>query len=142
MSNLLTDTKSISQNDAGTDAVLNLNVDDLNWQGNQSTSLCDRFQIHMFTEEFEQTEKKVKQAEQENIDGIFENVMFQNETGNNENEQIFETVMAADTDVIIKADYISEGVKSFDFFAFFYIFCGIAIAGGILWLIDRRRKRK
>lgn len=142
MSNLISDTNSVSQNDAGTDAVLNLNVDDLNWQKKQLTSLCDRFQIHMFTEEFEQAEQKVKQDEQETIDGIFENVMFQDKTGNDENEQIFATVMAADTDVIIKADYTSEGAKSFDFFAIFYIFCGIVVAGGILWVIDRRRKRK
>ena len=142
MSDLISDNNSVSQNDAGSDAVLNLNVDDLNWQGKQSTSLCDRFQIHMFTEEFEQAEQTVKKAEQENIDGIFENVMFQDETGNNENEKIFATVMSADTDVIVKADYTSEGVKNFDFWAIFYIFCGIAVAGGILWLIDRRRKKK
>lgn len=142
MSELMSDNNSVSQNDAGSDAVLDLNVDVLNWRGKQSTSLCDRFRIHMFTEEFEQAEQAVKREEQENIDHIFENVMYQDEIGSDENEQIFASVMAADTDVIIKADYTSESVKVFDFFAFFYILCGIAVAGGILWLIERRRKKK
>jgi len=142
MSELMSDNNSVSQNDAGSDAVLDLNVDVLNWRGKQSTSLCDRFRIHMFTEEFEQAEQAVKREEQENIDHIFENVMYQDEIGSDENEQIFASVMAVDTDVIIKADYTSESVKGFDFFAFFYILCGIAVAGGILWLIERRRKKK
>lgn len=142
MENLSSNVNTISSNDIDTDTVLNLRTDDLNWKGKQSSSLCDRFQIHMFTEEFEQAEQDVRQSEQEDKAIVFENIMFQELSDSNETEQIFETVMTAETEAIIKADYVTESKNGFDFSVFFYIFGGIAIAGLVLCFIERRRKRK
>lgn len=141
MGNLSSKTDTVSSNDINTDAVLNLRTDDLNWKGKQSSSLCDRFQIHMFTEEFEQAEQDVARLEQENNATVFENIMLQEVNDNSETEQIFETVMNAETETIIKADYVLNNENGFDV-SVFYIFGGIAIAGLVLWFVERRRKRK
>lgn len=142
MDNIWSNASSVSNNDIDSDAALNLRTEDLNWQGEQFTSLCDRFQIHMFTEEFEQNEQNVREMEQENKVIIFENVMYQEAASSNETEQIFETIMNAETEKVIKADYITGSKSNFDFTVFFYIFGGIAIAGLALLLFGRRRKRK
>lgn len=139
--NLSSKADTVSSNDINTDAVLNLRTDDLNWKGKQSSSLCDRFQIHMFTEEFEQAEQDVARLEQENNATVFENIMFQEANDNSETEQIFETIMNAETETIIKADYVMKNKNGFDV-SVFYIFGGIAIAGLVLWFVERRRKRK
>ncbi len=141
MGNLSSKTDTVSSNDINADAVLNLRTDDLNWKGKQSSSLCDRFQIHMFTEEFEQAEQDVARLEQENNANVFENIMLQEVNDNSETEQIFETVMNAETETIIKADYVLNNKNGFDV-SVFYIFGGIAIAGLVLWFVERRRKRK
>lgn len=142
MDNIWSNASSVSNNDIDSDAALNLRTEDLNWQGEQFTSLCDRFQIHMFTEEFEQNEQNVREIEQKNKVIIFENVMFQEAADSNEAEQIFEAIMNAETEEVIKADYITESKYNFDFSVFFYIFGGIAIAGLVLLLFGQRRKRK
>lgn len=140
--NLTTDTGSVSQNDMDPDAALDLRVEDLNWQEKQSTSLCDRFQIHMFDKIFEQAEQEVTKRDQESRTAVFENVLSGEENGNLENEQIFETVMGLEMETVIKSDYRTAGADHFDFLPFMYIFGGIAAAGIILWLIGHRRKKK
>lgn len=140
--NLTTDTGSVSRNDIDPDTALDLRVEDLNWQEKQSTSLCDRFQIHMFDEKFEQTEQEVTKREQESRTAIFEDVLSGEEMGNYENEQAFETVMETEMETVIKADYRTAGVNHFDILPFMYLFGGIAVAGIILWLIGRRRKKR
>lgn len=139
---LTTDTDSVSQNDIAPDAALDLRVEDLNWQGKQSTSLCDRFQIHMFNEEFEQAEQEVAKREQESRTAVFEDVLSGEEAANYENELVFETVMGTEMETVIKSDYRTAGTHRFDFLPFMYILGGIAVAGIILWLIGHRRKKK
>ncbi len=138
----IVDTDSVSQNNIGPDAALDLRVEDLNWQEKQSTSLCDRFQIHMFNKKFEQTEQEVIKKEQDSRTAIFEDVLFGEETGNYENEMVFETVMGTEMEAVIKADYKTTGANHFDFLPFIYIFGGIAAAGIVFWLIGYRRKKK
>lgn len=134
---------SVSENSTNPEAVLNLRVEDLNWQGQQSTSLCDRFQVHMFTEEFEQTEEQVRQTEQQSREEIFADVMLTQEGfDNGEKEQIFQAVMVADTEAVIKFDYTQDVAGKFDISAYLYIFVGILIAGVVFWLVGRRRKKK
>lgn len=132
---------AVSENGMEKDAELKLDIDDLNWQGEQTTSLCDRFQIHMFTEEFEYVEDVIEQEEYEDKQEIFGYVM--DEAGNvDENEQIFSTVMATETELIIKANYTEEAKSGLSIWAFIYVMCGISVAGIVLWLIEYRRKRK
>lgn len=133
---------SISENAMDEDAALNLNVDDLNWQGKQTTSLCDRFGVHMFTEKFRQAEIGVRQEEKELAEDMFESVMFREEPIDNGMEEIFDTVMAAETEVIIKADYGIDTTAAFDIASLLYILGGIMAAGVVLWLVERRRKKK
>lgn len=140
--NLTIGADSVSQNDIDPDTALDLRVEDLNWQEKQSTSLCDRFQIHMFDKRFEQAEQEVAKREQENRTAVFEDVLSGEENGNYENEQIFETLMGAEMETVIKADYKASEANYFDLWPFIYIFGGIAAAGIIFWLIGHRRKKK
>lgn len=140
--NLTIGAGSVSQNDIDPDTALDLRVEDLNWQEKQSTSLCDRFQIHMFDKRFEQAEQEVAKREQENRTAVFEDVLSGEENGNYENEQIFETLMGAEMETVIKADYKASEANYFDLWPFIYIFGGIAAAGIIFWLIGHRRKKK
>lgn len=142
MDKLWSNVSSVSNNDIDSDTALNLRTEDLNWQGEQFTSLCDRFQIHMFTEEFQQIEQNVRETEQESKVTVFENVMFQEKADYDGADQIFEAVMDAETETIIKADYTTESKYSFDFSVFFYIFGGIVVAGLALLLFGQGRKRK
>lgn len=138
----IVDTGSVSQNDIDPDTALDLRVEDLNWQEKQSTSLCDRFQIHMFNKKFEQAEQEVTKREQESRTAIFEDVLSGEEAGNYENELVFETVMGTEMETVIKADYKTAGANHFDFLPFMYVFGGIATAGIVLWLIGYRRIKK
>lgn len=140
--NLTIGAGSVSQNDIDPDTALDLRVEDLNWQEKQSTSLCDRFQIHMFDKRFEQAEQEVAKREQENRTAVFEDVLSGEENGNYENEQIFETLMGAEMETVIKADYKASEANYFDLWPFIYIFGGIAAAGILFWLIGHRRKKK
>lgn len=133
---------SVSRNDIDPDAALDLRVEDLNWQKKQSTSLCDRFQIHMFDKEFEQAEQEVTKREEESRAAIFEDVLSGAEIGNYENEQVFETVMETEMETVIKTDYGTAGNNYFDILPFVYLLGGIAAAGIVLWLIGHRRKKK
>lgn len=142
MTNPILHPSSVSANAVDEDAVLNLNVDDLNWQGKQTTSLCDRFGVHMFTEKFRQAEIRLRQEEKEMAEDMFESVMFREEPIDSGMDQIFDTVMAAETEVIIKADYSTDTAAAFDIAALFYILGGIMAAGVVLWLVERRRKKK
>ena len=138
----IVNTGSVSQNDIDPDTALDLRVEDLNWQEKQSTSLCDRFQIHMFDKKFEQAEQEVTKKEQESRTAIFEDVLFGEEIVNYENEQVFETVMGTEMETVIKSDYRTAGANHFHFLPFMYVFGGIAAAGIVLWLIGHRRKKK
>ena len=140
--NLTIGAGSVSQNDIDPDTALDLRVEDLNWQEKQSTSLCDRFQIHMFDKRFEQAEQEVAKREQENRTAVFEDVLSGEENGNYENEQIFETLMGAEMETVIKADYKVSEANYFDLWPFIYIFGGIAAAGIIYRLIGHSRKKK
>lgn len=143
MSDFLLDPDSISANSTDPDAILNLNVDDLNWQGQQSTSLCDRFQIHMFTEKFKQSEEQVRQEEKKSCDTVLLGIMADRDKGKDEEtEQIFQTVMAADGEAVIKFDYSQNTGESFDISAYLYILGEIVIAGAVLWLVERKRRKK
>lgn len=140
--NLEMNNGSVSQNDIEPDAALDLRVEDLNWQEKQSTSLCDRFQIHMFGKEFEQTEQEVIKREQESRAAIFEDVLSGVGNGNYEKEQIFETVIGTEMDTVIKTDYKTAKASRSDILPVIYLFGGIAVAGIALWLMGYRRKRK
>lgn len=142
MNSFISNITSVSENDVNPEAVLELRVDDLNWQGKQVTSLCDRFQIHMFTEEFEEAQERVLQMEKKEENRLFCNVMYQEEVQNQEIEEIFDRVMAKNTETIIKTDYSKEDASHFDFGAFIYLFAGIVVTGTILWLLRQRRKKK
>ena len=82
---------------------LNLDTEILQKNENISTSLCDRFGIHMYTLEFMEREKRYQEKQQEKEDHIFSNVF--NNPEKEMTDIAFERVIQAETTAVIKAEY-------------------------------------
>ena len=132
---------TISDNSVSDDAELDIQVTDLNWQGKQTTSLCDRFGLHMFTEAFKQGEEKVIQEEQAEKELIFTEVLNHSEP-ESMNDQVFTSVMSAEVEVVIKEDYAQTDSGGIGVSDILYMILGIVIAGIVIWFINRRKKNE
>ena len=82
---------------------LNLDTEILQKNENISTSLCDRFGIHMYTSEFMEQEKAYQEEQEEKNNEIFLNVL--NNPEKEITETAFQRVMQADTTAVIKTEY-------------------------------------
>ena len=82
---------------------LNLDTEILQKNENISTSLCDRFGIHMYTLEFMEHEKRYQEKQQEKEDEIFSNVL--NNPEKEMTDTAFKRVIQAETTAVIKAEY-------------------------------------
>lgn len=132
---------TISDNSVSDDAELDIQVTDLNWQGKQTTSLCDRFGLHMFTEAFAQGEAKVAQEEQAEKELIFTEVLNHSEP-ESVNDRVFTSVMGAEIEVVIKEDYAQTDSGGIGVLDILYMILGIVIAGIVIWFINRRKKNE
>lgn len=117
---------------------LQIQVETISEQKEVSSSLCDRFGIHMFTEEFIEAEGKLAASESSEKQAILENVMMNMEDYTLLDD--LQTVMKAKTETIIKKDYENEkGTESFTILAAYGI-VGAVLAGCVLFYIDKFRK--
>ncbi len=132
---------TISDNSVSDNAELDIQVTDLNWQGKQTTSLCDRFGLHMFTESFKQGEEKVIQEEQAEKELIFTEVLNHSEP-ESVNDRVFTSVMSAEVEVVIKEDYAQTDSGGIGVLDILYMILGIVIAGIVIWFINRRKKNE
>ena len=118
---------------------LELQTDILGNQTPITTSLCDRFGIHMYSEEFLKKEQayKEKQATEwsNNLSCVLENER------KDEMESVFQTVISTQSETVLKSDYgVENNEKTNTVFMSFYILLGIVIAGVVLFYIEKRRK--
>lgn len=132
---------TISNNSVSDDAELDIQVTDLNWQGKQTTSLCDRFGLHMFTEAFKQGEEKVIQEEQAEKELIFTEVLNHSEP-ESMNDRVFTSVMSAEVEVVIKENYAQTDSGEIGVSDILCMILGIVIAGIVIWFINRRKKNE
>lgn len=119
---------------------LNLDTEILQKNENVSTSLCDRFGIHMYTSEFMEQEKAYQQGQQEKNNEIFSNVL--NNPERNITETAFQRVIQADTTAIIKAEYNENIQNTSQYMNIAYGLSGAILAGVVLFFIERYRRKR
>ncbi len=119
---------------------LKLDTDVLEKDENMSTSLCDRFGIHMYTQEFLEKEQAYKEKQKEKNNEIFSNVLH-NEKKDSA-EQAFQTVIQANTTEVIKAEYRENQGTAGQYANFAYGVTGALMAGVVLFFIERYRKKR
>lgn len=119
---------------------LNLDTEILQKNENVSTSLCDRFGIHMYTSEFMEQEKAYQQGQQEKNNEIFSNVL--NNPERNITETAFQRVIQADTTAIIKAEYNENIQNNSQYMNIAYGLSGAILAGVVLFFIERYRRKR
>lgn len=118
---------------------LELDTEVLQKEDHVSTSLCDRFGIHMYSEEFLQKEQAYKQQKKETEEEIFEKVL--NNERNSEAEETFQRVIQAEGTAVIKAEYKGTQEKDSLWLSAFYVLAGALIAGIVLFFIDKKRRK-
>lgn len=119
---------------------LNLDAEILQKNENISTSLCDRFGIHMYTLEFMEREKRYQEKQQEKEDHIFSNVF--NNPEKEMTDIAFERVIQAETTAVIKAEYNENQETSNPYINIAYGVLGAILAGTVLFLIERYRRKR
>lgn len=107
---------------------------------NISTSLCDRFGIHMYTLEFMEHEKRYQEKQQEKEDEIFSNVL--NNPEKEMTDTAFKRVIQAETTAVIKAEYNENKATSNPYINIAYGILGAILAGTVLFLIERYRRKR
>ena len=124
----------------GAQGGLDLDTGTLQKDENISTSLCDRFGIHMYSEDFIEKEKTYQKEQKEKSDRIFTNVWSNQKQ--EKNEQAFQAVMYARTAEVIKADYAGPKEAEGTYAGVMYGFLGAALAGAVLFGIEKYRRKK
>lgn len=119
---------------------LHLDTEILQKNDNVSTSLCDRFGIHMYTSEFIELEKIHQKEKQEKNNEIFSNVL--NRSKSNSMETAFQRVIQADTTAIIKAEYNENTQSNSQYTNVAYGLTGALLAGAVLFFIERHRRKR
>lgn len=117
---------------------LEISVETISEQNEVSSSLCDRFGIHMFTDAFIDTEERLAQTERSERQTILKNVMTNIEEYTlKDNLQL---VMKAEAETIIKKEYENkqdtESIATLEF----YGITGALLAGFVLYYIEKIRK--
>ena len=119
---------------------LNLDTEILQKKENISTSLCDRFGIHKNTLEFMEHEKRYQEKQQEKEDEIFSNVL--NNPEKEMTDTAFKRVIQAETTAVIKAEYNENKATSNPYINIAYGILGAILAGTVLFLIERYRRKR
>lgn len=117
---------------------LEIPVETISEQKEVSSSLCDRFGIHMFTETFIDMEERLAQTGKSERQTTLKNVMTKTEEYTLlDNLQV---VMKAEGETIIKKEYENkQDTESMAVLAFYGI-AGAVLAGFILYYIEKIRK--
>ena len=124
----------------GTQGGLELDTETLQKEEDISTSLCGRFGIHMYSEEFIEKEKIYQEKQKEKNDQIFTDVW--NNQEQEKSEHAFQTVMHAQTAEVIKADYQGTQETEGAYAGVLYGLLGAALAGAVLFGIEKYRRKR
>lgn len=123
------------------DSQLEIEVNGFGDSKDTTTSLCDRFGIYIYSDEFLAKEKEYKEYRKERDDNIIQAIF--NNKKKPETEDAFYMVMNAETSIVLKTEYESESNKAASPFSMYaYVLMGILIAGLLLFFIERQRRKK
>ena len=105
-----------------------------------STSLCDRFGIHMYSSEFLEQETHYKERQDQENTKIFHAVMHNSK--NEKTEESFQQVIQAEGMEVIKANYARNVQGEAGWLPAAYILLGALVAGTVLFLIEKMRRKR
>ena len=132
--------ESIEQEETQEDSGLQLNFEVLQQQGKTTTYLGDLYGYQVFSKEFEKSIEINKREKKEELENSFISVLT------NEPEPIvdnaFQTVIAGEKQVIIKAEYSTDGGKTNGWTVAGCVLLGMILTAGIWLYIERKRKEK
>lgn len=119
---------------------LEIEIDNIGKQKDTTTSLCDRFGVYIYSEDFMKKEKVYQESKKKQNEEILKAV-FEN-TGEPLTEDAFSKVMQAETTAVLKAEYETGNEAAGPFAMCAYVLAGVLLAGTGLFLLEKRRRRK
>ncbi len=132
--------ENMEQEETQDDSGLQLNFEVIQQQGKTITYLGDLYGYQVFSDAFEKSIEKQKREKIEELEDSFMNVLT------NEPEPIvdnaFQTVIADEKQVIIKAEYSTDGGKTNGWTVAGCVLLGMILTAGIWLYIERKRKEK
>lgn len=121
---------------------LRIDTNILTQQEKTTTSLCDKYGVHVFGQEPSERELAYDRQKEQQQDKILMEVM----TGKEDTSRIdiVQTVMTADTETVIRKDYDSGGEAGEGFSLLAYVMLGVFLMGAVLYCINHylNQKRK
>lgn len=123
-----------------TDTNLEIRTDVLEKQPETTTSLCDRFGINMYSQDFLEKEEVYNQEQEKRQNDILCRVMSNEKTDTN--EESFQTVLNAQTEAVLKKDYAGEQKDTSAAISYLYLLLGIVLAGAVLYYIEQKRRSR
>ena len=104
-----------------------------------TTSLCDRFGIHMYSDEFLENEVEYKKQQNVQKNQILQAV-FHNRKQNT-TSQYFQSVMDSSAETIVKKDYMEQNATN-HYGMIAYLALGMVMAGIFYYFMGQRKKNE
>lgn len=109
----------------------------LTQQEKTTTSLCDKYDVHVFGADIETLEHEQEKEEELEQEKILTDVFTRQPKA--DREEVLRTVMAAETSAVVRKEYETEeeagGISMYA-----YLLLGMLLAGTVLFYIDKWRK--
>lgn len=122
--------------DTRTDIQIDTSI--LTQQEKTTTSLCDKYDVHVFGADIGALEDKYEQEEELEQEKILADVFTRRP--NADRKEAFQAVMAADISEVVRKEYGTEEKAGMDFSMYAYVLLGALLAGTVLFYIEKRRK--
>lgn len=119
---------------------LTIQTDVIEKQQEVTTSLCDRFGINMYSQEFLNQEKIYNEQLQQSQNEMLQQVMTN--TKADTSEAAFQTVLHAETQEVLKKDYTDNQKDSSAAMSYLFLLLGVVLAGVVLFYIEQKRRSK
>lgn len=112
----------------------------LTQQEKTTTSLCDKYDVHVFGADIEALENEQEEKEELEQQKILTDVFTRQPKA--DREEAVRTVMAAEASAVVRKEYETEEEAGAGFSMYAYLLLGVLLAGTVLFYIDKRRKGK
>lgn len=122
--------------DVRTDIQIDTSI--LTQQEKTTTSLCDKYDVHIFGADIGALENKREKEKELEQKKILTDVLTRRPKV--DREEAFQTVMAADTAAVVRKEYGAKENTGMDFSMYAYVLLGVLLAGTVLFYIEKRRK--
>lgn len=130
------DTAQEQPADTRTDIQIDTSI--LTQQEKTTTSLCDKYDVHVFGADIGALENKREKEEELEQEKILTDVLTRRPKA--DREEAFQAVMEADTTAVVRKEYKTEEDMGPDFSMYAYVLLGVLLAGTVLFYIEKRRK--